>query len=312
VVVPSPATSSVFLATSLPVRHRSSPTGSSSSMSFAIETPSLVIVGAPHFFSSTTLRPRGPSVTLTASTSWFIPLSSAVWRARRTPICFRALSPVLPLLLGFPRALALSSVECQTSSLERRVLPGARLSSLAGVTTGAGPAPAPEDSGGAAAAPASGTHIAGPAPLPRTRAEPRWRRPRVLTSPVGQERPASRQRSPLGSPGREPSATAWLQGGRARRRLVGPAQARPGALVLLLGRRHRRQRGDQLLRPATARDNPSQAFGGRPGGGGRDRDHLAGRIRGRPVLLLPLGDLLERAPASWWGCRASRREPSSG
>src|ERR1700751_4678854 len=40
-----------------------------------METPSLVIVGAPHFFSSTTLRPLGPSVTLTASASWFMPRS---------------------------------------------------------------------------------------------------------------------------------------------------------------------------------------------------------------------------------------------
>src|SRR5205814_10395569 len=38
-------------------------------------TPSLVIVGAPHFFSSTTLRPFGPSVTFTASASWFLPRS---------------------------------------------------------------------------------------------------------------------------------------------------------------------------------------------------------------------------------------------
>ncbi|MFC5126735.1 hypothetical protein ACFPRL_26390 [Pseudoclavibacter helvolus] len=41
-----------------------------------METPSFVIVGAPHFFSSTTLRPRGPSVTLTASASVFSPRSS--------------------------------------------------------------------------------------------------------------------------------------------------------------------------------------------------------------------------------------------
>src|SRR6476469_2509641 len=40
-----------------------------------METPSLVIVGAPHFFSSTTLRPLGPSVTLTASARVFIPRS---------------------------------------------------------------------------------------------------------------------------------------------------------------------------------------------------------------------------------------------
>src|SRR4051812_49749329 len=32
-------------------------------------TPSLVIVGAPHFLSMTTLRPFGPSVTLTVSAS---------------------------------------------------------------------------------------------------------------------------------------------------------------------------------------------------------------------------------------------------
>src|SRR3954454_4908932 len=41
-------------------------------------TPSLVIVGAPHFLSITTLRPFGPSVTLTASASLFTPRSSAL------------------------------------------------------------------------------------------------------------------------------------------------------------------------------------------------------------------------------------------
>src|SRR4051812_12927021 len=39
-------------------------------------TPSLVMVGAPHFFSSTTLRPLGPRVTLTASARVFMPRSS--------------------------------------------------------------------------------------------------------------------------------------------------------------------------------------------------------------------------------------------
>ena len=67
VVVPSPATSSVFFATSFTSSAPIFSYGSSSSISLAIETPSFVIVGAPHFFSSTTLRPRGPSVTLTAS-----------------------------------------------------------------------------------------------------------------------------------------------------------------------------------------------------------------------------------------------------
>src|SRR5215217_3817348 len=40
---------------------------SASSISFATVTPSLVIRGAPKDFSSTTLRPFGPSVTFTAS-----------------------------------------------------------------------------------------------------------------------------------------------------------------------------------------------------------------------------------------------------
>ena len=76
VVVPSPATSSVFLATSLTSSAPIFSYGSSSSISLAIETPSLVMVGAPHFFSRTTLRPRGPKVTLTASARMFIPRSS--------------------------------------------------------------------------------------------------------------------------------------------------------------------------------------------------------------------------------------------
>src|SRR6476620_1500192 len=38
----------------------------SSSISLATVTPSLVIVGAPHDFSMTTLRPRGPRVTFPA------------------------------------------------------------------------------------------------------------------------------------------------------------------------------------------------------------------------------------------------------
>ena len=75
VVVPSPATSSVFLATSLTSSAPIFSYGSSSSISLAMETPSFVMVGAPHFFSSTTLRPRGPSVTLTASARMLRPRS---------------------------------------------------------------------------------------------------------------------------------------------------------------------------------------------------------------------------------------------
>ena len=77
VVVPSPATSLVLVATSLTSWAPMFSNGSSSSTSLAIDTPSLVIVGAPHFLSSTTLRPFGPSVTLTASASLLTPASSA-------------------------------------------------------------------------------------------------------------------------------------------------------------------------------------------------------------------------------------------
>jgi hypothetical protein len=50
---------------------------SGSSISLAMVTPSLVIVGEPNFLSRTTLRPFGPSVTLTASARMFAPRSSA-------------------------------------------------------------------------------------------------------------------------------------------------------------------------------------------------------------------------------------------
>jgi hypothetical protein len=75
VVVPSPATSSVFFATSLTSSAPIFSHGSSSSISLAMLTPSLVMVGAPHFFSRTTLRPFGPRVTLTASARVFMPRS---------------------------------------------------------------------------------------------------------------------------------------------------------------------------------------------------------------------------------------------
>ena len=59
-VVPSPATSLVLVATSLTSWAPMFSKGSSSSTSRAMVTPSLVMVGAPNFFSITTLRPLGP------------------------------------------------------------------------------------------------------------------------------------------------------------------------------------------------------------------------------------------------------------
>src|SRR5579884_4078840 len=76
VVVPSPATSLVLVATSLTSWAPMFSKGSSSSMSRAMVTPSLVTVGAPNFLSSTTLRPLGPSVTFTASASLSTPVLS--------------------------------------------------------------------------------------------------------------------------------------------------------------------------------------------------------------------------------------------
>src|SRR5580700_4472948 len=76
VVVPSPAMSLVLVATSLASWAPRFSYGFSSSTSLATVTPSLVMVGAPHFLSSTTLRPRGPSVTFTTSASLLTPRSS--------------------------------------------------------------------------------------------------------------------------------------------------------------------------------------------------------------------------------------------
>src|ERR1700758_4910048 len=78
VVVPSPATSLVAVATS---RTSWAPwfwKTSSTSISRAMVTPSLVIVGAPNFLSRTTYRPLGPSVTLTALATASTPNSSAL------------------------------------------------------------------------------------------------------------------------------------------------------------------------------------------------------------------------------------------
>src|SRR5580704_3563811 len=66
VVVPSPAMSLVFCATSRTICAPMFSNLSSSSISLATVMPSLVMRGAPNDLSSTTLRPLGPNVTLTA------------------------------------------------------------------------------------------------------------------------------------------------------------------------------------------------------------------------------------------------------
>src|ERR1700759_5677075 len=66
VVVPSPAWSLVFWATSRTIWAPMFSNLSSSSISLATVTPSLVMRGAPKLLSITTLRPLGPKVTFTA------------------------------------------------------------------------------------------------------------------------------------------------------------------------------------------------------------------------------------------------------
>src|SRR5204863_4059849 len=76
VVVPSPATSLVAVATSRTSWAPWFSKTSSTSISRAIVTPSLVMVGTPNFLSSTTYRPFEPRVTLTASARMLTPRSS--------------------------------------------------------------------------------------------------------------------------------------------------------------------------------------------------------------------------------------------
>ena len=138
VVVPSPATSSVFLATSLT---RSAPIfsqGSSSSISFAIETPSLVIVGAPHFFSRTTLRPRGPRVTLTASASTFIPRSRPRRASSLNAIIF-AIGEFLPNTCDLSISTVGASYHSQplSANAKSRAAPESGQIELAGAGVGA-------------------------------------------------------------------------------------------------------------------------------------------------------------------------------
>src|SRR5206468_3569866 len=100
VVVPSPATSEVLDATSLTICAPMFSNLSLSSISFATETPSFVIVGAPKLFSSTALRPFGPSVALTALARTFTPLNMR-WRASSLNRTSLAAIVVILQLLGF-------------------------------------------------------------------------------------------------------------------------------------------------------------------------------------------------------------------
>src|SRR5947199_5923139 len=110
VVVPSPATSLVLEATSRTIWAPMFSMVSFSSISFATVTPSLVMVGEPNFFSSTTLRPRGPSVTLTASARMLTPRSRErrASSSNRKSLAAKPNPPVLGLLLDDAEDVVLS------------------------------------------------------------------------------------------------------------------------------------------------------------------------------------------------------------
>ena len=95
VVVPSPATSEVLLATSRTIWAPMFSSGSGRSISLATVTPSLVIVGDPKDLLRMTLRPFGPRVTLTASASPLTPRRMA-WRDASPYVISFAMSASLP------------------------------------------------------------------------------------------------------------------------------------------------------------------------------------------------------------------------
>src|SRR5438045_900094 len=99
VVVPSPAASADLEATSRTICAPMFSNLSSSSISLATVTPSLVIRGAPNDLSSTTLRPFGPSVTLTALARMSMPRNM---RSRASPLNRTSFAAMLtvPFCLG--------------------------------------------------------------------------------------------------------------------------------------------------------------------------------------------------------------------
>src|SRR6266436_1345810 len=94
VVVPSPAASAALEATSRTIWAPMFSNLSSSSISLATVTPSLVMRGAPNDLSSTTLRPLGPSVTRTASVRMSTPRNI---RSRASTENFTSLAAILLL-----------------------------------------------------------------------------------------------------------------------------------------------------------------------------------------------------------------------
>src|SRR6185437_7862771 len=104
VVVPSPAASADLEATSRTIWAPMFSNLSSSSISLATVTPSLVTRGAPNDLSSTTLRPLGPSVTLTALLRMSTPRSM---RSRASTPNLTSLADIMISVCPSPRAARL-------------------------------------------------------------------------------------------------------------------------------------------------------------------------------------------------------------
>src|SRR5690242_9526016 len=126
VVVPSPATSDVFDATSFTICAPMFSNLSENSISLATVTPSFVTFGAPQDFSRTTFRPRGPSVTVTASARTLMPRSIFARASSLNLTIFAAIGAVLLSALDDAEDLVLA--EDQTLfpvdlDLAARVLP---------------------------------------------------------------------------------------------------------------------------------------------------------------------------------------------
>src|SRR5499427_4840636 len=108
VVVPSPALSLVFWATSRSIWAPMFSNLSSSSISLATVTPSLLMRGAPNDLSSTTLRPLGPSVTFTALLRMSTP-RSILSRASTENLTSLAAMAVVSEMMLWGRADAVAS-----------------------------------------------------------------------------------------------------------------------------------------------------------------------------------------------------------
>src|SRR5579859_2666069 len=114
VVVPSPATSEVLEATSRTIWAPMFSSASGNSISFATVTPSLVMIGAPNFFSITALRPLGPSVIFTASARMLTP-RRIDWREfSPVTICFamRTIPPQFLSMLATQAEIARQIAPC--------------------------------------------------------------------------------------------------------------------------------------------------------------------------------------------------------